>query len=72
MEQHDVYKLLMEIREEIGHLKGTTEATLSQATKTNGRVTVLEKEHNTLAAKVYSWAAIIGAGVTLIFNKILS
>lgn len=72
----DVYKLLMEIREDIGHLKGTTEATLQQATKTNGRVSVVEKELNTLQTKVYTWAAIIGVGassvVSLVAKKLFS
>lgn len=49
----DIYTLLVEMSEDIGHLKGQGEAILAEAKKTNGRVTKLEEKAN---KSEISWA----------------
>lgn len=50
MDDKRLYELLHKMSEDIGHLKGTSEATLEQATRTNGRLLVAEREIDHLNA----------------------
>ncbi|MFS4438593.1 hypothetical protein ACMA5I_10295 [Paracoccaceae bacterium GXU_MW_L88] len=43
MAEHEIYKALMDIKEEQGRQSAVLSATYEQAKKTNGRVTKLEK-----------------------------
>lgn len=52
----NIYKLLLDIRGEMGEMKSDIKSTLSQALKTNGRVSALEVFMNTWKGKI----AIIG------------
>lgn len=45
----EMLKLLMSIERELGEIKATGLSTLAQATKTNGRVTCLEKTNEELS-----------------------
>jgi hypothetical protein len=74
MAHDELYKILIELRKDLGDVKSSV-ATLplihEQVQKTNGRVSVLEDKHTTLATRVYMWAALIGTGVTIAVNRIL-
>lgn len=48
----EVLKILIEMKGEISEIKATGIATLNQATRTNGRVTVLEKSNEELSKLV--------------------
>lgn len=55
----DVYKLLIEMGEDIGFLKSHAELILAEAKKTNGRVTKLEERATTSeTANQISWAKV--------------
>jgi hypothetical protein len=71
MKQDTLYNLIAEMKEDIGHIKGTAEATYEQAKKTNGRILKAEADIEDLKGfkvKVTTFATIGATVVTLVIN----
>ena len=68
-----ILQLLTQMSEDIGHLKGTSEATLEQATKTNGRLLRAEgeiSELKTFRTKVATYGTIAGTLIAVVTTAI--
>lgn len=71
MKASDLYNLIAELKEDVGHVKGTTEATLEQAKKTNGRVTKLEDKVSTLE-KFQTQAMVVWSVVVVVIGVVVN
>ena len=50
--EETLVRMVGDLKDEVGHIRGTVEATLEQAQKTNGRVTTLEGKVVAIEGKI--------------------